>query len=660
MSERTRLGLYVFGGGLLLGLMGDLLLRATPWGLNVALWVGALVAIIFLLKRQADYVLKRADDLAASAPSGRAASGFAFRHEGAWALPCAFLFAAAFAWRDSLTLQVINAAVILALLSVALLGQRGGRVLRAGVTDYWLAGAVSALSTIFAPLLLLFSDIKWKEMPRSGWSRHTVAVMRGLLIAVPLLLIFGGLFAAADAVYEGLLRNTFNLDPDVAVSHIFLFLFLAWMSAGYLRAFFLSRAGERAGILNRNSVVVLGLSGTSAREGVATHDNPAAPYAGVNESNRMRAGASFTTTERAADARAQSGTASDDYRPQPPSVTELHDEHTPHVPQSVVSEPPPVTAQATGNEAARDVPTGDAASSGDAATSTVTTSAVKSGTGASGFSFRPSLGIVEVAIVLGLLNVLFLSFVAVQLRYFFGGASLVAESVGMTYSEYARRGFFELVWVAALVLPLLLVAHWLLRREKPSHERIFKCLAAGLVLMLFVVMASALGRMRLYQSEYGQTELRFYTTAFMGWLALVFVWFSLTVLRGRREWFAFGSMIAALIVACLLNAANPDALIVRANGEHARERGNFDAAYATALSADSIPALLEAAPALRPQDRAEVARRLLERVDDDDSDWRSWNLSRAQARRAVHDSKPRLLEWAQTSPTPEAVMEVNP
>src|SRR5205823_3431807 len=70
-----------------------------------------------------------------------------------------------------------------------------------------------------------------------------------------------------------------------------------------------------------------------------------------------------------------------------------------------------------------------------------------------------SIGRIELVVVLGALDALFLAFVLVQFRYFFGGANLVETSATLTYSEYARRGFFELVYVAALVLPTLLVIH---------------------------------------------------------------------------------------------------------------------------------------------------------------------------------------------------------
>src|SRR4029450_7185907 len=143
------------------------------------------------------------------------------------------------------------------------------------------------------------------------------------------------------------------------------------------------------------------------------------------------------------------------------------------------------------------------------------------------------LGVTETAIVLGLLDVLFLKFVVVQFQYFFGGAARIQAVAGLTYAEYARRGFFELVGVAALVLPLLLAAHWLLRKEKARDEIVFRVLAGAQIALLFVMMVSAFQRMRLYQREYGLTELRVYTTVFMGWLGRAFPLPSVPRVGGR-------------------------------------------------------------------------------------------------------------------------------
>jgi hypothetical protein len=256
---------------------------------------------------------------------------------------------------------------------------------------------------------------------------------------------------------------------------------------------------------------------------------------------------------------------------------------------------------------------------------------------------RPSLGIVEVAVPLALVNLLFLAFVVVQLRYLFGDASLVQETVGLTYSEYARRGFFELVAVAALVLPLLLIGDWLLTGADSRSLRVFRGLAGTMLLLLFVIVASALKRMNLYQTAYGLTDARLYTTAFMTWLGITLVWFGATVLSGRRHYFATGGLIAGLCMVAALNVVNPDALIARVNTTRALEGKEFDAPYALSLSADAVPALLGALESLDPDDRGVIARRLLDRWSREaGEDWRTWNASRAQARQAVADRRSEL------------------
>ena len=246
----------------------------------------------------------------------------------------------------------------------------------------------------------------------------------------------------------------------------------------------------------------------------------------------------------------------------------------------------------------------------------------------------PKVGIVPVATALGLINLLFLVFVIVQLRYFFGGAALVEETTGLTYAEYARRGFFELVTASALVLPVLHGADHLVRGETPEHLRTFRRLAGILLVLLTVVMASALGRMRLYVGAYGLSEDRLYATAFMVYLLGVFAWFAWTVLRGLPKHFAFGAVIQGFVVLAGLHVLNPDAFIIRTNLNRPAAERPFDAKYAVSLGADAVPALLDAFPRLGADDRCFVAKRLLTRWKTD-ADWRTWNWSRSRARRLV-------------------------
>lgn len=268
-------------------------------------------------------------------------------------------------------------------------------------------------------------------------------------------------------------------------------------------------------------------------------------------------------------------------------------------------------------------------------------------------SGRPAnrFGIIEIGLPLALLDILFSVFVIVQFRYFFGGNSHVQSTAGLAYSEYARRGFFELVVVAALVLPLLLICHTLLDKSKAANERTFRIIAGIQVALLFVIMASAFQRMRLYQREYGMTELRLYTVAFMAWLAAVFVALVLTVLRGHTEGFAAFSLVSAFLVACSLVILNPDALIIKANAARAEAGLPFDAYYNASLSADAAPALIDALPRLSETDRARVASSLLIQAGSlNSTDWRSWSFSRGRARAIIEANRHTLEQWAAVPP----------
>jgi uncharacterized protein DUF4153 len=257
----------------------------------------------------------------------------------------------------------------------------------------------------------------------------------------------------------------------------------------------------------------------------------------------------------------------------------------------------------------------------------------RTGTAEPAAGHRGTLGLGQVGVVLAVVDLLFLAFVAVQFRYLFGGAAQVQAITGLTWADYARRGFFELVTVAALALPLLLLADWSFDQRGRARVRVFRGLALLMLVLLDIMLASALYRMRLYTAQFGLTEQRFYTTAFMGWLVLVFGWLGATVLRGRRERFGTGALAAGWLVLGALDLANPDALIAGVNLERARRGQPFDAAYAESLSADALPALHRGVPRLPSADACTAAARLSGHWARQFEHPRRWTIALARAPR---------------------------
>jgi hypothetical protein len=268
-----------------------------------------------------------------------------------------------------------------------------------------------------------------------------------------------------------------------------------------------------------------------------------------------------------------------------------------------------------------------------------------------------TLGSTDVTLALGALNVLFTVFVLVQLQWLFGGEALVLRTTGLGYAEYARHGFFELTSVAALLLAVLVGGHALIPRDDSGAMRRFRRLSLPLVALLGAVMLSAAARMQLYVYYYGLSLDRLYASTFMVWLALVFVWLSLTLLRGRPRRFALGFVSSAFAVLALLNIVNPGALVARTNLARAESAAPGMAAadylYVASLGGDAAPIvvdqLLKSAPAAgeaAPVDRCVAATSLLARWDSgsrrEAEDWRRWNLARSRALAAVRTAAPRL------------------
>lgn len=199
-------------------------------------------------------------------------------------------------------------------------------------------------------------------------------------------------------------------------------------------------------------------------------------------------------------------------------------------------------------------------------------------------------GRLEWALPLLVLDALFAAFNAVQLAVLFGGYDKVLRETGLTYAQYARQGFWQLLWATLLTLVVIALA---LRWAPCGNERdrsLVRAVLGTLCGLTLVVVASALRRMDLYVDAYGLTRLRVSVAGAELWLGAVIVLLMAAGLFGGR-WLpraVAGSAAAAVLAFGLLS---PDGLVAEQNVARYERTGKLDLEYLRDLSADAAPAL---------------------------------------------------------------------
>jgi hypothetical protein len=170
----------------------------------------------------------------------------------------------------------------------------------------------------------------------------------------------------------------------------------------------------------------------------------------------------------------------------------------------------------------------------------------------------------DITAALGTLGVLFAAFIATQIGWMFGGERFLQARTGLTAAAYARQGFFQMVWIVTLVVPILVGTRAALGPGRELARR-HTMLSLPVVALLGAIIVSAMLRMKMYVHYYGLTTERLYPTVFMLWLATVIVWLALTVLRDWARPFIGGAVISGLTFLLALNVADPDAIVARVN-----------------------------------------------------------------------------------------------
>jgi hypothetical protein len=244
----------------------------------------------------------------------------------------------------------------------------------------------------------------------------------------------------------------------------------------------------------------------------------------------------------------------------------------------------------------------------------------------------PSLGTVEAACVLSGLCALYAAFVSAQFVALSGAGRHILVTQGLTYAQYARSGFFELLACAAITLLVLLGV-----RACTSPAQPLLAALSGLTVALTIgIMVVAIRRLELYEAEFGLTMLRLACLVSAAWIGIVFVLLGCTLWRrglpGRL--FPAAVIVSGLVVVGAWGAANPAAIVARTNLHRAEHGQSFDVGHAASLGPDAMPALLAGARYL-PSAQATGLRYVICARSAGKHDGLAFNVSRFSAGNAL-------------------------
>jgi hypothetical protein len=235
-------------------------------------------------------------------------------------------------------------------------------------------------------------------------------------------------------------------------------------------------------------------------------------------------------------------------------------------------------------------------------------------------------GIIAIT-VLVIINAVYLLFTVVQFRYFFSG-TLQAD---FTFAEYARKGFFELLFVTLINLSITVIVLTFVNRATSFMRRATQFMLTILVLASSIMLSSAFLRLSMYEEAYGFTFTRVLVHSFMIFLVVIFTYTLVKIWVEKVSLFHF-YFITSLIYYTAITVIDLDKIVMKENMNRYETSGKIDVHYLNNLSYRGVLGLID----LYETDKniPDLKTILLERKKEalaDDRPWQSYNLKREQA-----------------------------
>ena len=193
-----------------------------------------------------------------------------------------------------------------------------------------------------------------------------------------------------------------------------------------------------------------------------------------------------------------------------------------------------------------------------------------------------------------ILNVIYLIFDIIQIN----SLMLHRVSSGFNYAEYARSGFFQLMFISFINISILLLS------KKCKEQTKTKIMSIIMILLTYIIIASSYLRMSLYEAAYGYTILRLGVYAILLTEAILLVPTIYYVINKKLNILNF-YLVITIAIYTAINCFSVDRVIANNNIARYKRTGQIDLYYLQNTNYDNLNQLRELYELIQEDDKIE-------------------------------------------------------
>lgn len=239
-----------------------------------------------------------------------------------------------------------------------------------------------------------------------------------------------------------------------------------------------------------------------------------------------------------------------------------------------------------------------------------------------------------IKLLLTILNIIYLIFDVIQIK------SLILHQISMniSYAEYARQGFFQLMFVSFINLVIILISKFSATKKDKKDNIYIRNMSIILVILTSVIIVSSFIRMYMYESEYGYTLLRLLVYACLITESILLIPTIKYILDSKFNIVKY-YMTILITAYTVLNFINVDYIIAHRNVNRYYEKADIDIYYLENTGTDNIPVLVDLYNNTNDQKLKETLDYYFKDLDTNTKGFQEFNLSKYNARKKLKQLK---------------------